>query len=75
MFEPESSQTETRSGKPAKEPTTKAMLKYFFKLSMPMILSNFTGYLILPINSAMCLPSPDHTTFFVIIKTLLDKIF
>lgn len=29
------------------------MLKYFFKLSMPMILSNFTGYLILPINSAM----------------------
>ena len=35
------------------EPSNKAMLKYFFRLSMPMILSNFTGYLILPINSAL----------------------
>mmetsp|Transcript_1809 Transcript_1809/g.2585 ORF Transcript_1809/g.2585 Transcript_1809/m.2585 type:complete len:222 (-) Transcript_1809:1044-1709(-) len=35
------------------QPSNIALLKYFFKLAIPMIISNFAGFLMMPINAAL----------------------
>jgi len=51
MFEPRAKNFDAALD--PKRPQTAMMVKYFFKLSFPVILSNFVGYSVLLINSAI----------------------